>query len=121
MDVWRTWRKHGLKPHQIRRLNLSRDPKLVEMNRSGSSGDPRVWELGATSHGKRHSSELRARAIRMFVELGKDHDSPWGAIRSISEKVGRRSETLGHPPQGPPVFPTVGARPSKGPTKSGRS
>jgi transposase len=30
MDVWRTWRKYGLKPHQIRRFKLSRDPRLVE-------------------------------------------------------------------------------------------
>ncbi len=26
----RVWRKYGLKPHQIRRFKLSRDPRLVE-------------------------------------------------------------------------------------------
>jgi transposase len=36
------------------------------------------------SNGKRFSSELRERAVRMVVEHGKDHDSQWGAIRSIS-------------------------------------
>ncbi len=30
IDVWRTWRKFGLKPHQIRRFKLSRDPRLIE-------------------------------------------------------------------------------------------
>lgn len=30
MDVWRTWKKYGLKPHQVRRFKLSRDPRLVE-------------------------------------------------------------------------------------------
>jgi len=46
------------------------------------------------SNGKRYSSELRERAVRMVVEHEKDHDSQWGAIRSISEKVGCTSETL---------------------------
>jgi len=30
VDVWRTWKKYGLKPHQIRRFKLSRDPRLIE-------------------------------------------------------------------------------------------
>ena len=30
LDVWRTWRKFGLKPHQIKRFKLSRDPRLIE-------------------------------------------------------------------------------------------
>lgn len=30
VDVWRTWKKYGLKPHQVRRFKLSRDPRLVE-------------------------------------------------------------------------------------------
>lgn len=28
--VWRIWQKYGLKPHQIRRFKLSRDPRLIE-------------------------------------------------------------------------------------------
>lgn len=28
--VWRIWQKYGLKPHQLRRFKLSRDPRLVE-------------------------------------------------------------------------------------------
>ena len=30
VSIWRVWRKYGLKPHQIRRFKLSRDPRLVE-------------------------------------------------------------------------------------------
>lgn len=30
VHVWRTWQKYALKPHQIRRFKLSRDPRLVE-------------------------------------------------------------------------------------------
>lgn len=30
LDIWRTWKKYGLKPHQIRRFKLSRDPRLIE-------------------------------------------------------------------------------------------
>ena len=30
VDIWRTWKKYGLKPHQIRRFKLSRDPQLIE-------------------------------------------------------------------------------------------
>jgi len=46
------------------------------------------------SKGKRYSSELRERAVRMVSEHEKDHDSQWGAICSISEEVGCTSETL---------------------------
>ena len=30
VTIWMVWRKYGLKPHQIRRFKLSRDPRLVE-------------------------------------------------------------------------------------------
>ena len=30
VTIWRVWHKYGLKPHQIRRFKLSRDPHLVE-------------------------------------------------------------------------------------------
>jgi transposase-like protein len=46
------------------------------------------------SKGKRSALELRERAVRMVFELEKDLDSEWGAICSISEKVGCSSETL---------------------------
>lgn len=46
------------------------------------------------SNGKRYSSELRARAVRMVVEHEKDHDSQWAAICSVSEKTGRTAESL---------------------------
>jgi transposase len=30
VTIWRVWRKYRLKPHQVRRFKLSRDPRLVE-------------------------------------------------------------------------------------------
>jgi len=30
VDIWRTWKKYGLKPHQVRRFKLSRDPRMIE-------------------------------------------------------------------------------------------
>ena len=30
VDIWRTWTKYGLKPQQVRRFKLSRDPRLIE-------------------------------------------------------------------------------------------
>jgi transposase len=30
LTIWRVWQKYGLKPHQIRRFKLSRDPRLIE-------------------------------------------------------------------------------------------
>ena len=42
----------------------------------------------------RFSSEVRERAVRVVVEQTPAHDSPWAAIRSIAEKIGRHSDTL---------------------------
>ena len=42
----------------------------------------------------RFSSEVRERAVRMVFEHGGQHDSEWGAMRSIAEKIGCTAETL---------------------------
>ena len=42
----------------------------------------------------RYSPELRERAVRMVLEHGGDHASPWAAIGSIAAKIGCTAETL---------------------------
>jgi transposase len=42
----------------------------------------------------RFSPEVRARAVRMALEHADAHDSQWGAITSIAEKIGCTAETL---------------------------
>ncbi len=42
----------------------------------------------------RYSPEVRARAVRMVLEHGGDHDSQWAAIGSIAAKIGCTGETL---------------------------
>lgn len=43
---------------------------------------------------KRYSLELRERAVRMALEHEREHQSQWGAIQSISGKIGCTAETL---------------------------
>ena len=40
------------------------------------------------------STEVRARAVRMFLDHEGDHPSRWAAIVSISEKIGCVPQTL---------------------------
>ena len=40
------------------------------------------------------SPEVRERAVRMVLEHQGDHDSQYGAIRSIAAKIGCSGETL---------------------------
>ena len=47
-----------------------------------------------TTTGKRHSPEVRERAVRMVREHAGEHSSQWSAIVSISSKVGCTAETL---------------------------
>ncbi len=42
----------------------------------------------------KYSPEVRERAVRMVREHEREHDSQWGAIRSIAEKIGCTPETL---------------------------
>jgi len=42
----------------------------------------------------RHSSEVRARAVRMVLEHQSDYPSQWAAISSVAVKVGCGAETL---------------------------
>jgi transposase len=44
--------------------------------------------------GARFSPEVRARAVRMVIEHAGDYGSQWGAISSISAKIGCTAETL---------------------------
>ena len=42
----------------------------------------------------RFSPEVRERAVRLVFEHTEEHDSQWGAIRSVAEKIGCSAETL---------------------------
>ena len=44
----------------------------------------------------RYSPEVRERVVRLVFEHEDQHDSQWGAIRSVAEKIGCSSETLRH-------------------------
>ncbi len=42
----------------------------------------------------RYSPEVRERSVRMVLEHGREYDSQWSAIVSISAKIGCTPETL---------------------------
>jgi transposase-like protein len=42
----------------------------------------------------RFSPEVRQRAVRMVLDHGGDHASPWAAIGSIAGQIGCTAETL---------------------------
>jgi len=43
---------------------------------------------------KKHSLEVRERAVRRVFEHQGEHASPWAAIGSIAAKIGRTAEPL---------------------------
>jgi transposase len=45
---------------------------------------------------RKYSPEVRERAVRLVFDHEHQHDSQWGAIRSVAEKIGCTSETLRH-------------------------
>jgi len=47
-----------------------------------------------TGTGKRHSPEVRERAVRMVREHAGEHSSQWAAIVSISSMIGCTAESL---------------------------
>src|SRR3954452_2788264 len=50
--------------------------------------------MGEMARRGRYPAEVRERAVRMVFEHGREYDSEWAAIVSISEKLGMTSETL---------------------------
>ena len=42
----------------------------------------------------KYSPELRERAVRMVLEHTHEYPSPWATMRSVSEKLGLRTELL---------------------------
>ena len=66
------------------------------VNRPGFGGGSDPWEGGAMTNktSNRFSPEVRRRAVRMVLEHGGDHASPWAAIGSIAGKIGCTAETL---------------------------
>jgi transposase-like protein len=46
------------------------------------------------STSKRHSPEVRERAVRLVFEQQDEHESQWAAIGSIAAKIGCTAETL---------------------------
>ena len=47
-----------------------------------------------SSTSRRHSPEVRERAVRLVFEHQDEHESQWAAIVSVAAKMGCTSETL---------------------------
>src|SRR3954468_8514555 len=66
-----------------------------QVNRAGFCGGSNSCEDGAmTKRTPPFSPEVRERAVRMVLEHQGEHDSQYGAIRSIAAKIGCSGETL---------------------------
>lgn len=50
--------------------------------------------MTSNPNGRRYSTEVRERAVRMVIEHGAEHASQWAAIVSIAGKIGCAPQTL---------------------------
>src|SRR4051794_32779069 len=72
-----------------------RASRSATLNRAGFCGGSNSCEDGAmTKRTPPFSPEVRERAVRMVLEHQGEHDSQYGAIRSIAAKIGCSGETL---------------------------
>ena len=67
---------------------------VIELNRSGFSGDSNSREDGVMERQGKYSPEVKERAVRMVFDQQHQHESQWSALSSIAQKVGCTSETL---------------------------
>jgi transposase-like protein len=58
------------------------------MNRANFPGGTISWEDWSMNRLKRNPEEVRERAVRMMLEQQSEHESQWGTIQSVADKVG---------------------------------